>query len=147
MWGCEFSLKLRPTVMALSNIKRLIGGIRLDNSSDCLSDWLAFHGCSLYASLLLFKITLSDYFGLWVILLPLPSYNLAACHEDILRRGGIAPRIYTLWIDGGERSSSRPGCFSRGKSSFPDTQWIGPHIWSGRWGEENRTLISWSSGP
>jgi hypothetical protein len=38
--------------------------------------------------------------------------------------GGIAPRILTSEVDGGEWSASRPGRFTRGKRD-PGTYWIG----------------------
>jgi hypothetical protein len=55
--------------------------------------------------------------------------NYTLCHEEIWRSGGIAPPILTSPLDGGERSTSRLGHFTRGVRAL-GTHWIG--CWEGR---------------
>jgi hypothetical protein len=63
-------------------------------------------------------------FLLWKFRLFVRFFNQAPCHEGILGSKGIAPRILTSALDGGEWSASRPGCFTP-RERGPSTHWIG----------------------
>jgi hypothetical protein len=54
-----------------------------------------------------------------------PCYEVARAHVYVCVDGGIAPRILTLALDGGEWSASRPGCSTPNKWTLGTPHLIG----------------------
>jgi hypothetical protein len=66
--------------------------------------------------------------------------NLALCHEDVWKTGGIPPSFVTSALDEGEWSVLSIGCFTPGKElpAILDKRLSGPQIRSGHYEDEKK---------